>query len=150
MNDLQSYVTAWRGTVSKLESWRALCCGRDFSRRVVTCALTLVGLPVVIVAAGPAHGDSADGRSATADTSFLAALDAAGITYTDGDKVIKAGQTMCDYVDMGRTGKALVAVLQQHNDSLTTERAKQFMAIALQVYCPDKLVQGMEDPPPEE
>lgn len=150
MNDLQSYVASRHGMVSKLESTRAAYCSSGFSRRLVKCVLTFVSLPVVIVAAGPAHGDSEGDSSAAVDTSFVAALNAAGITYTNAGKAITAGQTVCDLVDQGKAGKELVATLQKHNESLTTERARRFMAIALHTYCPQNLARGMKNASPQE
>lgn len=126
-----------------------ICCGRSFSRRLVKCVLTFVSLPVIIVAAGPAHGDPGGGSSVDVDTSFLAALNAAGITYSDPGKSITAGQTMCEFVDQGKSGKGLVATLQKHNENLTTERARQFIGIALQAYCPQNLASGMKGLPPK-
>ena len=146
----------WRGIVSTLESRRTVCGGhgfsrRGFSRRLAKCVLTLVSLPLAIVAAGPAHGDPDGGLSVVdVDTTFLAALNTAGITYSDPGKSITAGQTMCDFVDQGKSGKTLVATLQKHNESLTTERARQFIAIALQAYCPQNLANGMKGLPPKE
>jgi hypothetical protein len=135
MNNLQSY--AGSRQVSKLESGQVLCCGHGFRRRLMKCVITIIGLPVIIVATGLAHGDPEGGASADVNMSFLAALNAAGITYSDPGKAITAGQTMCDFVDQGKSGKQLVATLQKHNESLTTERARQFIAIALRAYCPE-------------
>lgn len=122
-------------------------CGRGFSRSVVKRMLALFILPAGIVAAGPAYGNPDDGRSADVDAAFLAALNEVGITYSDPGKSITAGRTMCDYVDQGKSGKALVATLQKHNEELTTERARLFIAIALHSYCPQNLANGMKGLP---
>ncbi|MBS9536253.1 DUF732 domain-containing protein [Mycobacterium sp. M1] len=119
-------------------------CGRGFIRNLGKRMLTLFILPISIVAVGPAHGNPDDGRSADVDASFLTALNEAGITYSDPGKSITAGRTMCDYVDQGKSGKALVATLQKHNEELTTERARLFIAIALHAYCPQNLANGMK------
>lgn len=101
-----------------------------------------------MVVAAPAQGDPGAGSPA-ADESFLAALSAANMTYSDAGKAIKAGQTMCELVDNGKSGKQIISTLQKHNESLTTEHAVQFMAIAFQAYCPGSLEIGMNGPPPK-
>lgn len=141
MNNLQNFFSSRKGMASKQQSGPVLCCGHGFRQRLMKCALATVGLSAIIVATGLAHADPLGGLD-DADSSFLTALNAAGITYSDPGKAITAGQTMCDFVDQGKSGKQLVATLQKHNESLTTERAQQFMAIALRAYCPD-LQNGM-------
>ena len=116
---------------------------------VLTCALTIAGALTVTVAAAPAHSDPDDSSSAAVDQSFLAALKAADIEYSDPGKAVKAGQTMCALVDSGKSGKTLIATLQKHNESLTTERAGQFVSIALQTYCPQNFRVGMNGPAPK-
>ncbi|HEX7322987.1 MAG TPA: DUF732 domain-containing protein [Mycobacterium sp.] len=111
---------------------------------MMKCILATLSLSAIVVAAGPAYGDPAD-----IEPPFLIALNQAGITYADAGQAVTAGQTMCDLVDRGKHGKQLVAALQKHNDALTTEHARQFMAIALQVYCPQNLEAGMSDPAPK-
>lgn len=139
MSNAQSCVGSRQGMVSKLVSRWVRCCFNDFRRRLMKCVLATVSIPAIVVATGSAHGDPEGGSSADVDASFLAALRAAGITYSDPGKAIKAGQTMCDFADQGKSGKPLIAILQKHNESLTTERAQQFIAIALRAYCPRNL-----------
>ncbi|MEB3070431.1 DUF732 domain-containing protein [[Mycobacterium] vasticus] len=121
-----------------------ISCGHAVIRILMKYVLTLLVLPGIVVAAGPAHGDPDGGSSADPDAAFLAALNAAGITYSDPGKSITAGQTMCDFADQGKSGKALVATLQKHNEELTSERARLFIAIALHEYCPQHLANTMQ------
>lgn len=125
--------------VSKLEISRALHPGRSFRRRLTDCVLTIVSLSTVIVATAPAHGDPDNSASAAVDESFLGALNAANITYTNAGEAIRAGHTMCELVDNGKSDKQIISTLQKYNESLTAEHAAQFMAIAFQSYCPQNL-----------
>ncbi|MEB3062083.1 DUF732 domain-containing protein [[Mycobacterium] zoologicum] len=118
--------------------------GRCFARILLNCVLALLFVPGVIGAVAPANGSPDDDPSTAVDAAFLAALHAAGITYSDAGKSITAGQTMCDYADQGKSEKALVATLQKHNEELTSERARLFIAIALHAYCPQHLADTMQ------
>ena len=104
----------------------------------------------VVLGAWPTHAEPDQPSPAADDMSFLAALNAAGFGYSEAGKAISAGHMMCEYVDQDKRGKSLVAVLQKHNEDLTRERALEFMAIALQTYCPENLEKGMTEPPPKE
>lgn len=103
--------------------------------RLILAALGLVACVTIGVAA-PAQADPAtDAVNAT----FLASLQAAGITYTEPDHAISAGKMVCRLIEMGKSGPEIVAILQARNPALTAERAGQFAAIAARSYCPRDL-----------
>lgn len=142
--------TGHSGDLSAVMMGRAPRSASGLRRHLMACVLTIGALLTVTGTRAPAHGDPGGSSSAAGDGSFLAALDAADIDYDDPGKVIRAGQMMCTLVDHGKTGKALISILQKHNDSLTTERALQFMAISFQFYCPQNFAAGMTGPTPQE
>jgi hypothetical protein len=97
--------------------------------------LTLTGLAVMIGLAAPAYAD-------TADDQFLASLHAAGITYSNPEKVITAGRWVCQSVGSGTQMVDVVKTVQEQNPGLHADNAARFTAIAASVYCPKAL------PPP--
>lgn len=144
-------ITALRCRPSpKHKTRRTLRFRRDFRRHLMKCTLAVLTVPAVVVATGPAHSDPDDGSSQAVDLAFLTALNQAGVTYGDAGRTITAGHTMCSLVDNGKSGSELVTRLRKHNNNLTEEHARQFMAIALQTYCPQNLQKGMSEPGPEE
>ena len=96
-----------------------------------------------VAAPGPAHGDPGpeDAPNAT-DELFLTALGAAGLRYGQPDQAVKAGRTLCDLADNGKTDGEILAILMKHNDLLSNARANTFMDIAYQTYCPQYLLPG--------
>jgi hypothetical protein len=94
--------------------------------------LALWALAALIGMAAPAH---ADGN----DDSFLASLQAAGITYQSVDRVIAAGKSVCKMVDQGKQMVDVVKTVQNLNPGLHGDNAARFTAIAANVYCPQAL-----------
>ena len=96
----------------------------------------------VLLGTGAAHADPDGGTPdpAAADAGFLAALQAAGITYTYPAQVISAGRTMCALADRGETGLELIADIKAQNPGFSTDGAAVFAAIASRSYCPHHLI----------
>lgn len=92
----------------------------------------LVSAAVSIGVAVPAHADSDD------DT-FLAALNQAGISYSSPDKVIKAGQKVCDLANSGTSQLDIIRDVHELNPAFTTAKAARFVQAAAGAYCPDRL-----------
>jgi hypothetical protein len=95
-------------------------------------ALTLVGLAAMIGTAVPAYADGVD------DT-FLATLNAAGITYPEPAKAVAAGKWVCTQVHSGSAMADVVKMVQSENPGLRGDNAAKFTAIAANVYCPTSL-----------
>lgn len=90
-----------------------------------------------MTATGSAYGDPGpDGAASATDESFLAALRAAGLTYGQPDQAVKAGRTLCDLADNGKTDDEILVILAKHNSKLSDAHANKFMDIAYQTYCP--------------
>jgi hypothetical protein len=96
-----------------------------------------LGALVMIVLAGPAQADPPD-----TDTDFLAALQAAGITYNAADQAIVTAKMVCGLMTEGKPSPEVLAGLKARNPGLTTEHGAQFVGIAARSYCPDQLVQS--------
>lgn len=94
--------------------------------------LILAGFAFIIGMAVPAHADSTD-------DSFIASLDAAGITYSDPDKATGAGKWVCDTAKGGKDMTDVVSTLQSKNPDLSDDKANKFAAIAAKAYCPDQV-----------
>ena len=94
--------------------------------------LPLASFVTVIGMAAPAHADSTD-------DSFIAAVKAAGITFTDPDKAIGAGKWVCDTFKGGTHMADVVTTLQGKNPALNQDKANKFVAIAASAYCPDAI-----------
>ncbi len=86
----------------------------------------------MIGTAVPAHADSSD-------DAFLATVKAAGLTYSDPDRAITAGKTVCKMVDQGKQLVDVVKTIQILNPGLQGDNAARFTAIAANVYCPQAL-----------
>jgi hypothetical protein len=100
--------------------------------------LALIGPAVMIGMAVPAHADSNDDQ-------FLATLQAAGITYSDAGRAVKAGKAVCRMVGQGTQLVDIVKTVQNLNPKLRSDNAARFTAIAANAYCPTALGTG---PPP--
>lgn len=96
-----------------------------------------LGAMVMIVLAGSAHANPAD-----TDTDFLAALQAAGITYNRPDQAIVTAKMVCGFIAEGKPSPEVLDGLKARNPGLTTEHGAQFVGIAARSYCPDQLVQN--------
>ena len=94
--------------------------------------LTMTSIAAIIGMAVPAHADSTD-------DAFIASLNAAGITYSDPDKVIGAGKWVCDTVKGGTQMTDVVKTLQSKNPGLSEAKANKFTMIASNTYCPDAI-----------
>jgi uncharacterized protein DUF732 len=94
--------------------------------------LTVTGFAAVIGMAVPAHADSTD-------DSFIASLNAAGITFSDADKAVGAAKWVCDKVNGGTDMSDVVKTLTSKNASLNPDKASKFAAIAANTYCPDAI-----------
>jgi Protein of unknown function (DUF732) len=94
--------------------------------------LSLASFAALIGMALPAHADSTD-------DSFIAALKAAGITFTDPDKAVGAGKWVCDTFKGGTQMPDVVKALQGKNPALGEDKANKFVAIAASAYCRDAI-----------
>ncbi|OBK84327.1 DUF732 domain-containing protein [Mycolicibacter sinensis] len=94
-------------------------------------ALMLIGL------AAPAQADPA-----TDDTDFLAALQAAGITYNRPDQAVVTARMVCKLITDGKPSTEVLEGLKERNPGLSTEHGTVFVGIAARSYCPDQLVQN--------
>jgi Protein of unknown function (DUF732) len=105
--------------------------------------LLLASVAAVIGTAAPAYADP-DAK----DQVFLNALTQAGLTYLNADRAITAGKQVCKSADDGMTGEEIVKNLQDRNPGFQGPGAAKFAAIAASAYCPEKLTQAEEPPPP--
>ena len=99
--------------------------------------LALLGVAVVIGFAPPAYGNPDEGGGD--DAGFLAALQAAGITYGDPGQAIGSARAVCTCLDGGESGLELVHDVKVHNPGFNMEAASQFAMYAAQFYCPHHL-----------
>jgi len=114
----------------------------------VKSAAALLGALVTVGLAGPAHADPRTDQVAGADAGFLAALEAAGITYRRGDQAILTARMVCSFIAEGKPSAEVLEGLQERNPGLSTEHGTQFVGIAAHAYCPERLVQsGVADVP---
>jgi len=100
----------------------------------------LAALPAALVTlglAGPAQADPA-----STDSDFLAALQAAGITYNRADQAIVTARMVCGFIAEGKPSPEVLDGLKARNPGLTTEHGTMFVGIAARSYCPDQLVQN--------
>ncbi len=109
-----------------------------FMRLLVTlsCFGAVIGLPA------PAQADP------NADTSFLAELNRAGISYGNPANAIATGRRACDLMNQGQPEDAVITSLTEQNPGFTTPSATQFTTIAASAYCPQLL--GNPPPPPNQ
>ncbi|OBH08327.1 DUF732 domain-containing protein [Mycobacterium sp. E1747] len=99
--------------------------------------VTLIGVWAVIGLAAPAYADPDTG--AVDESSFLASLRSAGITYKTPDAAVQFARAVCESMDSGEYGPQMVSELKAQNPGLTTDHATSFLAIAAKYYCPQKL-----------
>lgn len=88
-----------------------------------------------VALAVPAHADPGSVR----DDDFLAALESAGITYHDPHQAAMAGQAVCELMDNGTSGIAVINDVRKFNPGFTLDGAAKFAAIAAKEYCPQHL-----------
>jgi hypothetical protein len=94
--------------------------------------LALTGPAVVIGMAVPVH-------AYTTDEEFLGSVQAAGISFSDPQRVIAAGKWVCQKAGEGDRMVDLVRSVEAMNPGLTEDKAAKFAAIAAHVYCPSAL-----------
>lgn len=111
--------------------------------------IALLCMSVLVGTAGAAHGDPDPvGASDPKSAGFLDALQAAGIIYNRRDLVIATAEAVCKMIGSGKSGPDVLAALRSSNPGLALEHGGQFLAIAMQSYCPDRLVQHDHDSTP--
>ena len=98
-----------------------------------TLTTTLVGVATAFSLAAPASAEPVD-------TTFLNALNDAGITYGDPMSTEKLGQSICPMlVD---PGKNLASVYSNvSNNGINPDMAAFFTGIAISAYCPQMMTQ---------
>jgi hypothetical protein len=98
--------------------------------RILTVAIG--GAVAAATIAVPAHADPA------ADTSFLNALNAAGIGYADPASTEELGQSICPM--LVEPGKSLASVYSTVSDNgINPDMAAFFTGIAISMYCPSMM-----------
>jgi Protein of unknown function (DUF732) len=109
--------------------------------------LVLLGIAATLGLAVPAHADP------NVDASFLDALTAAGITFSNGNVAVSAGKTACGLMDQGQPELDVIQHVSEQNPGISTTSAAKFTAIAASAYCPQYLQRatdnGGSQPPPD-
>ncbi len=82
------------------------------------------------------------------DSSFLAALNNAGITYKSGPDAIAIGKRACQLMDQGHPQNDVIKGMTEQNAGFTIDGASQFTKIAEGAYCPQYLGGGPAPAPP--
>ncbi|ORA99965.1 hypothetical protein BST33_12870 [Mycolicibacter minnesotensis] len=99
-----------------------------------------LGVAVTIVGAAPAGADpDGGGDGGAGDAAFLAALRAAGLTFSSDQQAIVAGHAVCSMANNGEPGLSVVKQLTTDNPGLSMDAASQFAAAAAKAYCPQHL-----------
>jgi hypothetical protein len=108
--------------------------------------LALLGVSMGIIFAVPAHGDPGIDEAPSNDNNgvFLADLQKVGITYSDPNQAVSAGQAVCACIHNGMSGLHLLKHLQENNPALTENGAAQFATISAKSYCPRQLDEAEE------
>lgn len=117
---------------------------RDSEMRIMKLPTPLLALCVMVVLAGPAHGEPGSTPPGE-DPAFLASLQHAGIGYNDPGQAIAAAKAVCGLVDGGKSGLDVLNRLKTANPEFTMGGAAQFAAIAASSYCPQQLSGGDAD-----
>lgn len=92
---------------------------------------------VSVVAAGLAL--AAPAQADTNDSSFLNALNNAGIGYNDPGSTVQLGQQVCPMLVEPGKNFASVASQMRGNNGMSPEMASFFTGIAIQMYCPQMM-----------
>jgi hypothetical protein len=90
--------------------------------------------------ATPAHADPEP------DTSFLGALNNAGITFHTGSDAVAIGRRACQLMDQGHSESDVVKGMTEQNAGFGTDAATKFTQIAETIYCPQH-IGGAATPP---
>lgn len=93
--------------------------------------LTAAGAAALIGLAAPAHAEL------DADAVFLAAVEHAGIEYTDPQEVVAIGHQVCDYLHAGHGPDAAARALKISNRGISVKNAARFVVFAETAYCPE-------------
>ena len=96
--------------------------------------VVLAGFAAVIVVAAPAEADPGSSNSGP-DTSFLAALDTAGITYHSRTAAVAVGKEACQLMDQGDPEPDVVKEVSASNPDFTPSAATNVTVIAASAYC---------------
>ena len=113
-------------------------------KRLLLFLLSLVaavGLSAPVYAYADKGDDIGEERAQAAETDaeFLAALKAAGFSYSSPNQVISSAQVVCVMAARGRPGLDIIYDLKQANPGLSTDRAAEFAKIASETYCSQQL-----------
>ncbi|WP_018599206.1 DUF732 domain-containing protein [Mycobacterium sp. 155] len=93
---------------------------------------------VSVVAAGLAL--AAPAQADTNDSSFLNALNNAGIGYNDPGSAVQLGQQVCPMlVEPGKNFASVASQMRGNNNGISPEMASFFTGIAIQMYCPQMM-----------
>ena len=103
--------------------------------------LAVVGVAMGVVFGVPAQADPGVEEPPSNDNNgvFLADLQKVGISYTDPNQAVSAGQAVCACIHNGMSGLHLLKHLQENNPGLTESGAAQFATISAKSYCPREL-----------
>ena len=100
--------------------------------------MTLRALAYSAVAVAAAVSLAAPASADTVDSSFLGALDRAGISYPDAADAVAGAHSVCDYLVAGHSPKQAAKGVKNANPSLTLTTANQFVSIARATYCAEQ------------
>ncbi|MEO6795040.1 MAG: DUF732 domain-containing protein [Mycobacterium sp.] len=93
---------------------------------------------IVLAAPGSAEPGVVEAREV--DThEFITSLHQVGISFTDPEQAVAAGQAVCGLAANGESGLELLTDIHNANPALTINGAAQFAAIAAKSYCPEQL-----------
>lgn len=96
-----------------------------------TLAYAAVAVAGTLSLSAPASADAQD-------SSFLFALDQAGISYPDAADAVAGAHSVCDYLVAGHNPKQAAKGVKNANPSLTLTTANLFVGIARAVYCAEE------------
>ncbi|WP_166905470.1 DUF732 domain-containing protein [Mycobacterium sp. DL440] len=101
--------------------------------------LTAVGVvSVALAVAAPAQADPAP-ADPTTDSSFLNALNSAGVGYGDPNTAVQMGQDVCPMLVEPGKDFASVASQMRGDGGMSPQMASFFTGIAIQMYCPQMM-----------
>ncbi|OBB32295.1 hypothetical protein A5792_00845 [Mycolicibacterium peregrinum] len=101
---------------------------------------TAVGVvSVALAVAAPAQADPAPVPNPTTDSSFLNALNDAGVGYGDPGAAVQMGQEVCPMLVEPGKDFASVASQMRGDGGMSPQMASFFTGIAIQMYCPQMM-----------
>lgn len=93
-----------------------------------------------VILAAPGYAEPGVVEAREVDPSeFIASLHQVGISFTDPQQAVAAGQAVCGLAANGESGIELLTDLRNANPELTINGAAQFATIAAKSYCPEQL-----------